>query len=112
MDSTRAARTADPGGLREALEQALDRMESMWALMNPPWSDDECHGIAQACWFGMEEVRAALASETTAPDPWVPPTPADLDALLIEWWPLQRDEYVAYIVARAASETTAPDPEP
>jgi hypothetical protein len=32
---------------------------------------------------------------------WVPPTPADLDALLIQWWPLQRDEYVAYIAARA-----------
>lgn len=38
---------------------------------------------------------------------WMPDTAADLDAWLIQQWPLLRDEYVAYATARACAEARA-----
>jgi hypothetical protein len=45
--------------LRAALEQALDRMEEAWKRT-------DLQGQSQSLWFGMEEVRAALATAEEA----------------------------------------------
>jgi hypothetical protein len=70
-----AARVAPSDGLREALEQALDRMQAAWALLGPDlWSEaaavqgGPAEGVSQALWFGMEEAERALAT-TGQPEP-------------------------------------------
>jgi hypothetical protein len=67
--------TAPDALLREALEQALDRMQTAFDRITPN-GGDEFHtpeGVAQSLWFGMEEVRAALSA--------TPPASAQRDAL-------------------------------
>jgi ferredoxin len=51
-----------PQSLRDALEQARDRLEGIFEAVKPldDLTSDDLHSIAQDAWFGMEEARAAL----------------------------------------------------
>lgn len=47
--------------LFEALEQARDRLESIFEAVHPePWTDEDMERITQAAWFGMQEADRAL----------------------------------------------------
>lgn len=49
--------------LREAAEQALDRIETAFNHFTPEQTDEDREIVAQALWFGQEELRAVLDSK-------------------------------------------------
>lgn len=53
---------------REALEQALDRMETAFVRLQPEMSDEDKEAVAQALWFGTQEADRFLdANEASEP---------------------------------------------
>jgi hypothetical protein len=58
-----AALLEERRALREALEQALDRFDTIGEHLKPDATDDDREMVAIQWWFGSEEIRAALQAE-------------------------------------------------